>query len=396
MKILVINAGSSSIKYQLIDMTTEGVIAKGLCERIGIEGSVLTHKANDKEVVVKAPMPTHNEAINLILKAFIDKDYGVLKSMDEIKAVGHRVVHGGEDFNESALVNDKTMQLIKGNTDLAPLHQPANIMGIQACITCMPKAKQVAVFDTTFHATMPDYAYMYALPYDDYKNHKVRRYGFHGTSHIFITQEAEKILNKKEYNLVVCHLGNGASVSAVKNGKSMDTSMGLTPLEGLIMGTRCGDIDPAIAEYLMAKHNMDIAAFTSYMNKKSGLLGISGSSSDFRDILAAIAKGDKRAKLALDMFSYRVAKYVGAYAAALGGLDMVAFTGGVGEHTVEVREFVMDRIAFMGLKYDKAVNQNHGRGTIAELSDKNSKVKAYIIPTNEELVIARETLKLVK
>jgi len=396
MKILVINAGSSSIKYQLIDMATEGVIAKGLCERIGIEGSVLTHKANDKEVVVKAPMPTHNEAINLILKAFIDKDYGVLKSMDEIKAVGHRVVHGGEDFTQSALVNDKTMQLIKGNTDLAPLHQPANIMGIQACIACMPKAKQVAVFDTTFHATMPDYAFMYALPYDDYKNHKVRRYGFHGTSHMFIAQEAEKILNKKEYNLVVCHLGNGASVSAVKNGKSVDTSMGLTPLEGLIMGTRCGDIDPAIAEYLMAKHKMDIAAFTSYMNKKSGLLGISGSSSDFRDILAAIEKGDKRAKLALDMFSYRVAKYVGAYAAVLGGLDMVVFTGGVGEHTAEVREFVMERIAFMGLKYDKVFNANPGRGKIARLSTKESKVEAYIIPTNEELVIARETLKLVK
>ncbi|MCL2556729.1 MAG: acetate kinase [Firmicutes bacterium] len=396
MKILVINAGSSSIKYQLIDMATEGVIAKGLCERIGIDGSVLTHKAGDKEAVIKASMPTHNEAINLILQAFVDKNHGVLKSMDEIKAVGHRVVHGAEDFSESALVNEKTMKLIENNIDLAPLHQPANIMGIKACIACMPKAKQVAVFDTTFHSSMPDYAYMYALPYEDYKNHKVRRYGFHGTSHMFISQEAEKIMDKKEYNLVVCHLGNGASVSAVKNGKSIDTSMGLTPLEGLIMGTRCGDLDPAIAEYLMAKHNMSIAEFTSYMNKKSGIAGISGSSSDFRDLLAAIDKGDKRAKLALEMFSYRVAKYVGAYAAALGGLDMVAFTGGVGEHTPEVREFVLNRLAFMGLKYDREFNANPGRGKVAKLSTDDSKIKAYIIPTNEELVIARETLKLVK
>ena len=396
MNILVINAGSSSIKYQLIDMRTEDAVAKGLCERIGIDGSKLIHKAQGKEVEILSPMPTHTQAIKLILDAIVHKDHGVLKSMDEIKAVGHRVVHGGEEFDSSRVVDAKVMKGIQDNIDLAPLHQPANITGIEACKECMPSAPQIAVFDTTFHATMPDYAFMYALPYEDYKNHRVRRYGFHGTSHMFISQEAEKILGKKEYNLVVCHLGNGASVSAVKNGKSIDTSMGLTPLEGLIMGTRCGDVDPAAHEYLMAKHGMDIAAYTSYMNKKSGILGISGKSSDFRDILAAIAAGDKRAKLALDMFSYRVAKYVGAYAAALGGLDMVAFTGGVGEHTSEVREFVMDRLGFMGLDYDKAINNNPGRGKVAQLSKDKSKVKAYIIPTNEELVIARETLKLIK
>ncbi|MCL2822041.1 MAG: acetate kinase [Firmicutes bacterium] len=395
MKILVINAGSSSIKYQLIDMKTEEAIAKGLCERIGIDGSKLIHKANGKEVTIESPMPTHNEAINLVLQALTHPTHGVLKSMDEIKAVGHRVVHGGEDFKSSQIVDKAAMQKIKNNIDLAPLHQPANIMGIDACKAAMPSAPQVAVFDTTFHAKMPDYAYMYALPMADYTDHRVRRYGFHGTSHQFISEEASKILNKKQYKLVVCHLGNGASVSAVKDGVSLDTSMGMTPLEGLIMGTRSGDIDPAVHEYLMAKKGMNIADYTNYLNKKSGILGIYGKSSDFRDLLDGIKNGDDRARLALEMFSYRVAKYVGAYAAALGGLDMVAFTGGVGEHTVEVRQFVMDRLAFLGLDYDKSVNQNPGRGKIARLSNENSKVAAYIIPTNEELVIARETLKLV-
>lgn len=396
MKILVINAGSSSLKYQLIDMRDESVLAKGLCERIGLEGSMLTHKNGKTEEVIKKPMPTHVEAIKLVLDALVNKDYGVIKSMDEISAVGHRVVHSAEDFNCSQLLTDDVMKVIKNNVELAPLHQPANIMGIEACKAVMPNAPMVAVFDTTFHSTMPDYAYMYGLPYEDYKNYRIRKYGFHGTSHMFITGEAEKILGKKHYRLVVCHLGNGASISAVKDGKCIDTTMGLTPLEGLIMGTRCGDLDPAVIEYLMDKTGMNIHQATEYMNKKSGVLGISGVSSDFRDLLQAIADGNKRAKLALDMFSYRVKKYVGAYAAALGGLDMLVFTGGIGEHTPEVRGFVMDNMEFLGLEYDKKTNENPGRGNAVKISSDKSKVLAYIIPTNEELVIARETMKLVK
>ncbi len=395
MNILVINAGSSSLKYQLIDIDTEKVLAKGLCERIGIEGSTLTHKGK-KEVVIKQPMPTHVEAIKLVLNALIDPDHGVIKSMDEIGAVGHRVVHSAEDFTESVVINDKTLKIIENNTDLAPLHQPANITGINACKEVMPKTPMVAVFDTTFHSTMPDYAYMYGIPYEDYKNYRVRKYGFHGTSHMFITGEAQRIAGKKDIKIIICHLGNGASVSAVKNGKCIDTSMGLTPLEGLIMGTRSGDLDPAVIEYLMDKKGMNIHEATNYLNKKSGVLGISGVSSDFRDLLAAKEEGNDRARLALDMFSYRVRKYVGSYAAALDGVDMLVFTGGIGEHTPEVRAFVMDGLRFAGLKYDEKKNLNPGRGNEIELSTSDSKIKAYIIPTNEELVIARETYRLVK
>jgi len=396
MKILVINAGSSSLKYQLIDMTNESVLAKGLCERIGIEGSLLTHKNGKNEVKITSPMPTHVEAIKLVLDALVSKEHGVISDMKEISAVGHRVVHSAEDFNCSQLLTDEVMEKVRNNIELAPLHQPANIMGIEACRAVMPDAPMVGVFDTTFHSTMPDYAYMYGLPYEDYKNYRIRKYGFHGTSHMFITGEAEKILGRKNYKLVICHLGNGASISAVKDGKCIDTTMGLTPLEGLLMGTRCGDLDPAVIEYLMGKTGMDIHQVTNYMNKKSGVLGISGVSSDFRDLLAAIDEGNPRAKLALNMFSYRVKKYVGSYAAALGGLDMLVFTGGIGEHTPEVRGFVMDNMEYLGLTYDKNVNLNPGRGDQIKLSDSNSKVQAYIIPTNEELVIARETMKLVK
>lgn len=396
MKILVINAGSSSLKYQLINMENESVIAKGLCERIGIDGSVLTHKTSADEFVIKNPMPTHVEAIQMVLDALVDANHGVIKSMDEISAVGHRVVHAAEDFNCSQLITDDVMKVIEHNIDLAPLHQPANIMGIKACKKVMPNAPMVAVFDTTFHSTMPDYAYMYGVPYEDYKDYRVRKYGFHGTSHLFVSGVAQQLLGGNKGRIIVCHLGNGASVSAVKDGKCIDTSMGLTPLEGLLMGTRCGDLDPAVLEYLSDKKGMDIHQITTYLNKKSGVLGISGVSSDFRDLLAGIEQGNDRCRLALDMFSYRVLKYVGSYVSALGGLDLIAFTGGIGEHTPEVRSAVLDSLAYMGVKYDKAKNLNPGRGDTVKLSTEDSSAKAYIIPTNEELVIARETLALIK
>ena len=394
MKILVVNAGSSSLKYQLIEMDNESVLAKGVCERIGQQGSVLVHRGKGEEVRIQGAMPTHSEAIKMVLDALVDKNYGVISDMKEIAAVGHRVLHGGVIFKESALVTDETLKQIESNIDLGPLHMPPNIMGIKACRAAMPHAPQVAVFDTTFHATMPDYAYMYAIPYDDYKNFKIRKYGFHGTSHLFVSGEAAKLMGRKDFKLVVCHLGNGASVSAVKDGKCVDTSMGLTPLEGLVMGTRSGDIDPAVIEYLMDKKGMDIHEATNYLNKKSGVLGVSGVSSDFRDLVAAMNDGNDRARLAVDMFSYRVKKYIGSYAAAMGGLDCVAFTGGIGEHTEIVREKVMNGLEFLGIDFDYDKNNNVPRGEITLLTKPASKVKVYIIPTNEELVIARETLRL--
>ncbi len=394
MKILVVNAGSSSLKYQLIEMDNESVLAKGVCERIGQQGSVLVHKGKGEEVRIQGAMPTHSEAIKMVLDALVDKKYGVISDMKEIAAVGHRVLHGGVIFRESALVTDETLKLIESNIDLGPLHMPANIMGIKACRAAMPHAPQVAVFDTTFHATMPDYAYMYAIQYDDFKDYKIRKYGFHGTSHLFVSGEAAKLMGRKDFKLVVCHLGNGASVSAVKDGKCVDTSMGLTPLEGLVMGTRSGDIDPAVIEYLMDKKGIDIHEATNYLNKKSGVLGVSGVSSDFRDLVAAMNDGNDRARLAVDMFSYRVKKYIGSYAAAMGGLDCVAFTGGIGEHTEIVREKVMRGMEFLGIDFDFEKNNNVPRGEITLISKPSSKVKVYIIPTNEELVIARETLRL--
>lgn len=394
MKILVVNAGSSSLKYQLIEMDNESVLAKGVCERIGQQGSVLVHKGKGEEVRIQGAMPTHSEAIKMVLDALVDKKYGVISDMKEIAAVGHRVLHGGVIFKESALVTDETLKLIESNIDLGPLHMPANIMGIKACRAAMPHAPQVAVFDTTFHATMPDYAYMYAIQYDDFKDYKIRKYGFHGTSHLFVSGEAAKLMGRKDFKLVVCHLGNGASVSAVKDGKCVDTSMGLTPLEGLVMGTRSGDIDPAVIEYLMDKKGIDIHEATNYLNKKSGVLGVSGVSSDFRDLVAAMNDGNDRARLAVDMFSYRVKKYIGSYAAAMGGLDCVAFTGGIGEHTEIVREKVMRGMEFLGIDFDFEKNNNVPRGEITLISKPSSKVKVYIIPTNEELVIARETLRL--
>lgn len=395
MKILVANAGSSSLKYQLIEMQDESVIAKGVCERIGQSGSVLVHKGK-REARIEAPMPSHAEAIKLVLDALVHPDYGVIKSMDDIAAVGHRVLHGGEDFHESVLVDDATLERIDGNTELGPLHMPANIMGIKACRSVMPKAPQVAVFDTTFHSTMPDYAYMYAIPYEDYKKYKIRKYGFHGTSHLYVSGEARKLMGRDDFKCVICHLGNGASVSAVKNGKCVDTSMGLTPLEGLVMGTRSGDLDPAVLEFLMHKTGMNITQATDYLNKKSGVLGVSGISSDFRDLTKAMEEGNARAKLAVEMFAYRVKKYIGSYAAAMGGIDFLAFTGGIGEHTPVVRSLVMDGLEFLGITYDAKKNANPPRGETTELTGKGGKVKVYIIPTNEELVIARETRRLAK
>lgn len=394
MKILVVNAGSSSLKYQLIEMNDESVLAKGVCERIGIDGSVLKHEYDGKKIEIKGAMPTHSEAIKMVLNALVNPNYGVIKDMSEIAAVGHRVLHGAEIFKESAKITDKTLADIESIIDLGPLHMPANIMGIKACMEVMPSAPQVAVFDTTFHSTMPDYAYMYAIPYEDYKDYRVRKYGFHGTSHLFVSGEAIRLMGKKDIKTVVCHLGNGASVSAVKNGKCIDTSMGLTPLEGLVMGTRSGDIDPAAIEFLMGKKGMDIHEATNYLNKKCGVLGVSGVSSDFRDLCAAYDEGNDRARLAIDMFSYRVKKYVGAYAAAMGGLDCIAFTGGIGEHTEIVRKKVVEGLEFLGVKVDEKLNDNVPRGEEFEISAKDSRVKVFVIPTNEELVIARETLRL--
>lgn len=394
MKVLVINAGSSSLKYQLIEIDTEAVLAKGVCERIGQDGSTLNHEGKDKKVyTVQSPMPTHGEAIQLVLDALVNPEHGVISSMSEIAAVGHRVLHAGEEFNDSVRITPETLKRIEKNTDLGPLHMPPNIMGIKACQKAMPKAPMVAVFDTTFHSTMPDYAYMYGIDYEDYKKYKVRKYGFHGTSHAYVSSRASAIMGTDKIKTVVCHLGNGASISAVNNGKCVDTSMGLTPLEGLIMGTRSGDLDPAVLEYLMGKKGMDIHQMTNYLNKECGVKGISGVGSDFRDIEKAVSAGNARAKLALDMFSYRVKKYVGSYAAAMGGLDCLVFTGGIGEHTVAVRELVCEGLEYMGVKLDKARNAKPPRGQEYEIGASDGKVKVYIIPTNEELYIARETVK---
>ncbi|MCI5837687.1 MAG: acetate kinase [Christensenellaceae bacterium] len=393
MKVLVINAGSSSLKYQLIDMQTEKAVAKGGCERIGIEGSFLKHKANGKEVIIEKAMPDHKVAVQLVLEALADKDHGAISSMNEIDAVGHRVVHSGEEFTGSVLITPEVLKKIEALSDLAPLHEPANVTGIKACMAIMPSAPQVAVFDTAFHSTMPDYAYMYAVPYEDYKCYKVRRYGFHGSSHLFVSQEAAKYLGRNDLKIVTCHLGNGSSISAVKNGKCMDTSMGFTPLAGVPMGTRSGDIDPAIIEYLGAKKNMSVSEVLTYLNKKSGMLGISGVSSDFRDLSAASEAGNDRARLALDMFAYATKKYVGAYAAAMGGIDCLVFTAGIGENDSFIRAKVTEGLEFLGVEIDKEEN-NKRTGDIHDITAKGGKVKVLVIPTNEELVIARDTARL--
>ena len=396
MKILVINCGSSSLKYQLIDMDDESVIAKGLCERIGIPGSKLTHSPSGKDkVVVEKDMPNHKVAIELVMEALQDPDHGVIKSTDEISAIGHRVLHGGMKFYKSTVVTEEVKQVIRECFDLGPLHNPANLMGIEACEAAMPGKPNVAVFDTAFGMSMPEKAYKYAIPEEYFEKYSIRRYGFHGTSHMFVSGEAIKFgnLDPENAKVIVCHLGNGASVSASIGGKGVDTSMGLTPLEGLIMGTRSGDIDPAVLQFIMNKEGIDINEMLTILNKKSGVLGMSGGvSSDFRDIEKAAHDGNHLAEVALDAFIYRVTKYVGAYAAAMNGVDAIAFTAGVGENDKNARRRICENLSFMGVKLDEEANDVRGERRIISAAD--SKVKVMLLPTNEELAIARDTLAL--
>ena len=398
MNILVINCGSSSLKYQLINADTEQVLAVGLCERIGIDGQ-LTHKVNGQKVKdeEKMAMPNHEVAVKIVLDQLTDASYGVIKSLDEIGAVGHRVVHGGEKFSSSVVITDEVEKAIEECNDLAPLHNPANLIGINACKTALPGVPMVAVFDTAFHQTMPEKAYLYGIPNEYYTKYKIRRYGFHGTSHSFVSKRLAELagLDINNSKIIVCHIGNGGSVTAVLNGESIDTTMGLTPLEGLIMGTRCGNIDPAIIEFIAHKENKSIDEIMTILNKKSGLLGMSGGiSSDFRDILEATANGNELAKATMEAFIYRITKFVGAYAAAMNGVDAIAFTAGIGENAIPVRKGVLEQLTYLGVELDEEANNVHGDERA--ITTPNSKVKAYIVPTNEELAIARETLALVK
>ncbi len=398
MKILVINAGSSSLKYQLIDMDTEAVLAKGLCERIGIEGSKLNHTPEGGEkVVVESPMNDHSDAINMVLAALTDKNHGVISSMDEISAVGHRVVHGGEIFNGSVVINDAVKAALEECSPLAPLHNPANLIGILACEKAMPNVPQIGVFDTAFHQTVPQSAYMYALPYNLYEKYKIRRYGFHGTSHKYVSQEAAKMLgkNSEDLKLITCHLGNGSSITAVDGGRSVDTSMGFTPLAGVCMGTRCGDIDPAIVKFIADQEGVGLDEVDKILNKESGVYGVSGNSSDFRDLEAAANNGCEKSRLALEMFAYSVKKYVGSYMAALGGVDAIVFTAGIGENTVTMRKAILDGMKAFGIEVDDSKNEKAIRGAQMDISVDGSKVRILVIPTNEELMIAKETLELV-
>ena len=395
MKVLVINCGSSSLKYQLIDSETEQVMAKGLCERIGIDGALTYQKAGcDKEQSTPA-MPTHKEAIQLVLDALVNPTTGVIKDLSEIEAVGHRIVHGGEKFASSAIIDDEMLAAVEECNDLAPLHNPANLIGIRACQELMPGVPMVGVFDTAFHQTMPAKAYMYGLPYEYYEKYKVRRYGFHGTSHSFVSKHFAEFagLDINNSKIIVAHLGNGASISAVVNGKCVDTSMGLTPLEGLVMGTRSGDIDPAIMEFIAKKENLDIAGVMNVLNKKSGVQGISKVSSDFRDLEDGMNKGDKLCEAAIEVFAYRVAEYIGAYVAAMNGVDGIAFTAGIGENAPLVRKKVVEYLGYLGITLDEEANGHRGEDLF--ISTPDSKVKVAIIPTNEELAIARETVALV-
>ena len=396
MKVLVINCGSSSLKYQLIDAQTEKALAVGLCERIGIDGRLNHTPAGGEKVVINKDMPDHEVAVQMVLDELTDEKYGVISDLKEIDAIGHRVVHGGEKFASSVVINDEVMAAIEECNPLAPLHNPANLIGIRACQAIMPGVPNVAVFDTAFHQTMEPTAFMYGLPYECYEKYKVRRYGFHGTSHSFVSKRAIALagLDPEKSKVIVCHLGNGASVSAVKNGKSVDTSMGLTPLEGLVMGTRSGDIDPAIIEYLAHAMDKSLEEVMKILNKESGVYGLSGVSSDFRDLEKAADEGNKKAQLAQDVFGYRVAKYIGAYTAAMNGVDAIAFTAGLGENNGIMREYVCSFLGYLGVEIDKEKNSVRGEETI--VSTPNSKVKVLVVPTNEELAIARETMELVK
>ena len=392
MNILIINAGSSSLKYQLMDPETGVVSAKGLCERIYIDGR-LTHNANGKKVVKDIPMPTHSEAIQAVLAILVDPVDGVIKSTDEIDAVGHRVLHGGMEFYDSCIINDEVIAAIEKCIPLGPLHNPANLMGIRACQAVMPSTPQVAVFDTAFHMTMPPVAYRYAIPTEYYKNDSLRRYGFHGTSHKYVTKRAIELMGRSDIKLVNCHLGNGSSLSAVKDGKCQDTSMGLTPLAGVPMGTRSGDLDPAVAQFVMNKYGMSADECLNMLNKKSGVLALSGVSSDFRDIEEGAEGGNEDCALALDKFAYEVRKYIGSYAAALDGLDCLVFTAGVGENSASMRARICQGLEFLGVKLDP--EKNNVRGKEAIISADDSKVTVWVIPTNEELMIAQDTAALV-
>lgn len=396
MNILVINAGSSSLKFQLLNMDEKKILVKGICDRIGIANSCMVYSVPGKEsIVINKDMSKHKDAIATVLEALLDKDIGVIKSVSEIAGVGHRVLHGGEKFHDPVLIDDKVMDAVRECIPLGPLHNPANIMGIEGCAAEMPDTPMVAVFDTGFHQTMPEHAYMYAIPYEAYEKHSIRKYGFHGTSHKYVTQRAAEFLGRpiEELKLISCHLGNGASISAVKFGKCIDTSMGLTPLDGLEMGTRCGMLDPAVLTFLMQKEGISASEMDTYLNKKSGLLGVSGISSDMRDLQAAAKKGSKRAQLAIDIFCYRVKFFVGSYFAAMNGADAIIFTGGIGENDSVIRYKSLEELDSMGIMIDP--EKNNIRGKEVDISASGAKVKTLIIPTNEELAIARETMKLI-
>ena len=393
MNVLVINAGSSSLKYQLMNPETGDVSAKGLCERIYIDGR-LTHKVGDNKVVKDIPMPSHSEAIQAVLEILVDAEHGVIKSVDEIDAVGHRVLHGGMEFSDSCIINDDVIKAIEKCIPLGPLHNPANLMGIRACQAIMPNTPQVAVFDTAFHMTMPPKAYRYAIPTEYFENDDIRRYGFHGTSHKYIARRAAELYGSKEFKLVNCHLGNGSSLSAVKDGACQDTTMGLSPLAGVPMGTRSGDIDACVVQFICNKYGMSVDECLNMLNKKSGVLALSEKSSDFRDLEAGEAEGDEKCILALQKFFYEVAKYIGAYAAALNGIDMLTFTAGVGENGPETRAAICEYLGFMGVKIDPVANKVRGKETL--ISTPDSKVQVWVIPTNEELMIAQDTAELVK
>ncbi|HAG69157.1 MAG TPA: acetate kinase [Lachnospiraceae bacterium] len=400
MKVLIINCGSSSLKYQLIDSETEKVLAKGLCERIGIEGGMLSHTASEtpereaRKIEKAVEMPDHVKAVELVIECLTDKEYGVIGSLEDIDAVGHRLVHGGERFSEATLITDEVIKAIEECNDLAPLHNPANLTGIRSCRQLMPEVPMVGVFDTAFHQTMPKKAYLYGIPYEYYEKYKIRRYGFHGTSHSYVSKRAAEILHKnyQDFKVIVCHLGNGASVSAVKNGQCVDTSMGLTPLEGLFMGTRSGDLDPAILEFICNKENLSISEMLTILNKKSGVLGLSKLSSDFRDLIAAANDGNELARTTLEAYSYRVAKYIGAYTAAMNGVDAIVFTAGIGENNSDVRQLVGDYLSYLGTGVDRS--KNDVRGKEAVISYDEARIPILIVPTNEELAIARETVKV--
>lgn len=397
MKVLVINCGSSSLKYQLIDSETEKALAVGLCERIGIDGRLNHTPAGGEKVVIDKAMPDHEVAIRMVLDALVDETHGVIHDLKEIDAVGHRLVHGGEKFSSSVIIDEAVIKAVEECNPLAPLHNPANLIGVRACEAIMPGVPNIGVFDTAFHQTMEPVAYMYGLPYEYYEKYKVRRYGFHGTSHSFVSSRAIELLNLNPENskVIVCHLGNGASISAVKNGKVVDTSMGMTPMEGLVMGTRCGDIDPTIVEYLAHRLDKSLEEIMVILNKESGVFGLSdGVSSDFRDLDAAAKAGDKKAELAVEVFSYRTAKYIGSYIAAMNGVDAIVFTAGVGENNCIVRSQIMDYFGYMGITLDKEANQSRGEERV--ISTLDSKVTVVVIPTNEELAIARETVSLLK